>query len=239
MSALLTVDSVTRRFGGLVAVRDLSFTTNDGEFLAIIGPNGAGKTTLFNLLSGFYRPDSGSITFAGTEIVGMRPHKIAELGIGRTFQIPQPFGELTVLENVTVAGLVRWRLAEARERAHAALRICGLESRAQDFPRALTASNRKRLEVARAVATGPRLLLLDEVIAGLNRTEMHEIIETIQTLRTEGIGTVCGVEHIIAAVIRLADRIIVLDHGQLIASGRPDDVLNAPEVIEIYLGTKR
>ena len=233
---LLALRGVTRSFGGVVAVRDLSLDINAGEFLSIIGPNGAGKSTVFNIISGFHRPDRGSVLLAGKNIVGFRPHTIAQLGVGRTFQIPQPFAELTVLENAVVAALVRGTHAEARARARRALEITGLHDDAQRMPRALTVADLKRLEIARALATGPKLLLLDEVMAGLNPVEMAKIIEMIRSLRSEGIASVAGVEHVIAAVVQLSDRILVLDHGQVIAEGDPQEVLASRAVIDVYLG---
>ncbi len=232
----LAVRNVTKAFGGNVAVRDLSFDIRDGEFLSIIGPNGAGKSTVFNLISGFHKPDSGTIDYEGKPIVGLRPHVICERGIGRTFQIPQPFTDLTVMENATVAGLVRGTHADARARARHALELTGLDRIADRYPREMTAADLKRLEVARALATGPKLLLLDEVMAGLNPKEMGSVITMIQGLRAEGIACVAGVEHVIAAVVQLSDRIIVLDHGEEIAEGDPQTVLNSEAVITVYLG---
>ncbi len=234
--ALLEVRDVTRAFGGLVAVRNLSFEVREGEFLSIIGPNGAGKTTVFNLITGLYRPNAGDIRLDGRTIVGLRPHRVAALGIGRTFQIPQPFSDLSVRENVLVAAFVRGTVSAARRRADRAMSLTGLAGRADALPRTLTVAGRKRLEVARALATAPRLLLLDEVIAGLNHTEMAEMVEVIRRLRGEGIAAVAGVEHVMAAVVRLSDRILVLDQGRRIAEGTPDEVMRAERVIDVYLG---
>ena len=233
---LLSMRGVTKVFGGVVAVRDFSLELLPGEFLSIIGPNGAGKSTVFNVISGFHRPDSGQILLEGRPLTGLRPHTIAELGVGRTFQIPQPFGELTVLENTVVAGLVRGTHAEARKRAGRALELTGLAGDAQRMPRELTASDLKRLEIARALATAPKILLLDEVMAGLAPVEMGKVIEMLRSLRSEGIASVAGVEHVIAAVVQLSDRIIVLDHGQEIAQGDPQTVLSSQAVIDVYLG---
>ena len=233
---MLTLERVTKRFGGLTAVRDVSLEVREGDLLGIIGPNGAGKTTLFNVISGYYRPDAGRVLLAGRDVGGEPPHVICRLGLTRTFQIVKPFGNLSVLDNVMIGALTRLpRVAAARDEARRVIDSCGLGPYAGARAKALPVGLRKRLEVARALATRPRLLLLDEVMAGLNPTELGGIVELIRRLHAEGL-TLIVIEHIMAAMMRLARRIVVLHHGETIAEGRPDEITRDPRVIDAYLG---
>jgi branched-chain amino acid transport system ATP-binding protein len=233
---VLTLERVTKRFGGLTAVRDVSFEVREGDLLGIIGPNGAGKTTLFNVISGYYRPDGGRVLLGGRDVGGEPPHVICRLGLTRTFQIVKPFGNLSVLDNVMIGALTRLpRVAAARDEAARVIETCGLGPYAAARAKALPVGLRKRLEVARALATRPRLLLLDEVMAGLNPTELGGIVELIRRLHAEGL-TLIVIEHIMAAMMRLARRIVVLHHGETIAEGRPDEITRDRRVIDAYLG---
>ncbi len=234
--ALLTLEAVTKRFGGLTAVRDVSVEVRRGDLLGIIGPNGAGKTTLFNVISGYYRPDAGRIVFEGRDVGGRAPHLICRLGLTRTFQIVKPFGNLSVLDNVMIGALTRLpSVAAARAEAGRVIETCGLASHVAARARTLPIGLRKRLEVARALATRPRLLLLDEVMAGLNPTELTGIIDLIRRLHADGL-TLIVIEHIMAAMMRLAQRIVVLHHGEKIAEGRPDEITRDRRVVDAYLG---
>jgi branched-chain amino acid transport system ATP-binding protein len=233
---VLTLERVTKRFGGLTAVRDVSFEVREGDLLGIIGPNGAGKTTLFNVISGYYRPDGGRVLLAGRDVGGEPPHVICRLGLTRTFQIVKPFGNLSVLDNVMIGALTRLpSVAAARDEARRVIETCGLGPYAAARAKALPVGLRKRLEVARALATRPRLLLLDEVMAGLNPTELGGIVELLRRLHAEGL-TLIVIEHIMAAMMRLARRIVVLHHGETIAEGRPDEITRDRRVIDAYLG---
>jgi branched-chain amino acid transport system ATP-binding protein len=236
MATLLALEAVTKRFGGLTAVRAVSLQVAEGELLGIIGPNGAGKTTLFNVISGYYAPDEGRIVLDGRDVTGLSPHTICRLGLTRTFQIVKPFGNLSVLDNVMIGALSRLpKVRPARVDAERVVESCGLEAYARVRAKALPIGLRKRLEVARAVATRPRLLLLDEVMAGLNPTEVGEMMALIRRLHGDGL-TLIVIEHIMAAMMRLAQRIVVLHHGELIAAGPPAEVARDRRVIDAYLG---
>ena len=218
---ILELDRVTKRFGGLTAVSSASFTVRTGEILGIIGPNGAGKTTLFNVVSGYYRPESGRVLLAGQDVTGQPPHAICRRGLTRTFQLVKPFGNLSVIDNVMIGALTRLpTVSSARLEAERVVEMCGLTAHAGGHARTLPIGLRKRLEVARALATRPRLLLLDEVMAGLNPTELAGIIELIRRLHADGL-TLIVIEHIMAAMMRLAQRIVVLHHGEVIARAPP------------------
>lgn len=235
---LLEVDRVTRRFGGLVAVRDVAFNVTAGEIVSIIGPNGAGKTTLFNLLTGQIPPSSGRVLFEGSDISSLPPQARARLGLGRTFQISQTLTSLSVLENAMVGAFLRHsHIGEAADRAQAALEIVGLGKRSRDRAGLLTLSERRRLEVARAIATEPRIVLLDEVMAGLNPTEVREITDLVQRLNGEG-NTFLVIEHNLKVVRVFARRVIVLDRGAMLAEGTADEVLGNPIVIAAYVGRR-
>ena len=239
--AILRVEGVTKRFGGLVALSDVSFEVYEGEILGLIGPNGAGKTTMFNVITGVYKPDAGRVLFRGLDITGWRPHRIARLGIARTHQIVKPFGDLTVLENTMVGALFGTRHKsiseeEARRVAEEVLEFVGLADK-KDLPaRVLNVQEKKRLELARALAEEPQLLLLDEVLAGLTPTEVERMLSLLrQIVREKGI-TMIMIEHVMHAVMNLADRIVVLHFGRKLAEGTPEEVANNPEVITAYLG---
>jgi branched-chain amino acid transport system ATP-binding protein len=217
-------------------VSDVSVTVPAGELLGIIGPNGAGKTTLFNVISGYYRPEAGRIVFAGRDVTGLAPHEICRLGLTRTFQLVKPFGNLSVIDNVMIGALTRLpTVSSARLEAERVVEACGLASHAGSHARALPIGLRKRLEVARALATRPRLILLDEVMAGLNPTELGAMIELIRRLHGDGL-TVIVIEHIMAAMMRLARRIVVLHHGETIAAGAPAEITQDRRVVDAYLG---
>ena len=239
MPEALVVKQLSKRFGGLRAVQDVSFTVHEAETLALIGPNGAGKTTAFNLIMGFYRPDAGSVSAFGREIVGLRPHSVCALGLARTFQVAKPFGGMTVLENVMTGAFLRDpRLTAARAKALEAIAFVGLSARENTAARDLTTIDQRRLEMARALATQPRLLLLDEVMAGLNPAEIDQAVALVHRLAAQGL-TIVIVEHLMRAVLAVAKHIVVLDHGQKIAEGNPGDVMSNPEVVRAYLGSSR
>lgn len=234
---MLTVQNLTRRFGGLVAVSNVSFHMQEGEILGIIGPNGAGKTTLFNMISGMMPPTSGKVTFLGHDVTSRTsPDQVCRLGIGRTFQVVRPFGDMTVLENVMVGAFARTADPIAATRtADEVLDLLHLSYRRSALARSLTIAERKRLEVARALATRPKLLLLDEVMAGLNPTEVTEAVPLVRAIRSTGVS-ILMIEHVMAAMMALAERIIVLNQGELLAQGAPEEITRDPRVIEAYLG---
>ena len=239
MSALLTVDAVSKRFRGLVAVDRLSFEVPAGGIYAVIGPNGAGKTTLFNMIAGVFAPDSGTISFAGERIDGLPPDRICRRGIGRTFQIVRPFPALSVEDNVIVGALLhRHHVVDARAHAHAVLRRLDLYDKRAQRASSLTLPDRKRLEVARALATDPKLLLLDEVMAGLRPTETDRIVAILKELNRDTGLTILLIEHVMRAVMALAARILVLHHGGAIAQGTPETVVRDPAVVHSYLGVE-
>jgi branched-chain amino acid transport system ATP-binding protein len=234
--ALLRTDSLTKRFGGITAVNDVSFEVNEGEIVGLIGPNGAGKTTVFNLISGLFPPSGGRIYLADEDITPLKSYRRSLLGIGRTFQVVRPFTDMTVLENVMVPASVRGHgPQEARELSLEILGRVGLHDEAYLDPQNLTLSKRKRLEVARALATEPKVLLLDEVLAGLNPPEVKAALPLIHRIREGGV-TVLIIEHLMAALMSVSDRVLVMDRGELISSGTPSEVTNDPEVIKAYLG---
>lgn len=235
---ILQTENVVKQFGGLVAVDNISIELHEGEILGLIGANGAGKTTLFNMISGSFRPTSGKIFFNGIRIDKLPPNKICKLGLGRTYQIVQPFLNLTVLENTMVGALLRnSSVKEARKKAEEILEFVGLSNRKDVVGGALNIPELKRMEVARALATEPKVLLLDEVMAGLNPTESEQVIELVRNIRENG-TTIVIIEHVMKAIMNLSDRIYVLNQGKLIATGTPSEITQNSEVIKSYLGEK-
>ena len=234
--ALLSVDNISKRFGGLLAVDQASFDVMPGRITALIGPNGAGKTTLFSIVSGFLRPDGGRIHYGGADIAGQQPHKLARRGIARTFQIVQPFAGLTVCENIAVGShLSRSNRAAALDAAAEVARSIGLGAQLEQPAATLTVAGRKRLELARALAIAPRLLLLDEVLAGLNPSEVRDMVPVIRDIASRGV-TILMIEHVMQAVMSLAEQVFVLAEGRIIAQGSPQEVAADRRVIEAYLG---
>ena len=239
MMALLEIKGLSKTFRGLKAVQGVSFDVAQGEIYAVIGPNGAGKTTLFSIIAGAYAPNDGTITFAGERIDGLPPDAVCRRGIGRTFQIVRPFPALSVHDNVVVGALLREPdTAKASLRAHDIMRQLGLHDKRDMIASSLTLPDRKRLEVARALATDPKLLLLDEVMAGLRPTETDRMVDILRELnRTNGL-TIVLIEHVMRAVMALAGRVLVLHHGEAIAQGEPAAVVRDPAVVKSYLGTE-
>lgn len=236
---MLEVRNVTKRFGNLIAVKDVSMSVKRGELRAIIGPNGAGKTTLFNMIAGAVAPDAGSIDFAGEAIGGLPPDAICRRGIGRTFQIVRPFPALTVEDNVIVGALLHNRdVGKARASASELLRRLDLFDQRNRIAATLTLPDRKRLEVARALATEPKLLLLDEVMAGLRPTESDRMVAILRTLNRDSGLTIVLIEHVMRAVMALASSVLVLDHGIAIAQGKPEAIVRDPAVVQSYLGAE-
>ena len=243
MDNILEVRGLTKRFHGLMAVNDVSFHLSRGEILGLIGPNGAGKTTLVGLVNGTLEPTAGDLAFEGKSLRGLPAYRRAHLGIGRTFQVMKPFPGMSLLENVSVGALFganggERNIARAREHARACLEFVGLGKRIAQRADALGGPDRKRLELARALAMKPRLLLLDEVMAGLNHVEIEQVIEDIKKVRDQGIS-ILVIEHVMKAIKSLSDRVFVLHHGEKIVEGATDDVLRDPRVVEAYLGKKR
>jgi branched-chain amino acid transport system ATP-binding protein len=237
MGDALVVRNLSKRFGGLRAVQDLSFSVKENETVALIGPNGAGKTTSFNLITGFHRPDEGSVSAFGREIVGLKPYDICAHGLARTFQVAKPFGAMTVLANVMTGAFLRDKKLEiARARAREAIEFVGLSAKEHTPARDLTTIDQRRLEMARALATEPRLLLLDEVMAGLNPAEIDQAVALVGKLSKRGL-TIVIVEHVMRAIMAVARHIVVLDHGQKIAEGSPKEIVANQEVIRAYLGS--
>jgi len=236
--SLLEIKDLTKRFGGLVAVDSLSFVVHPGETVSLIGPNGAGKTTVFNMITGFTSPSSGRVVFGGIDLVGMAPHEVARAGIGRTFQVVKPLRSLTVFENVLVGAFAKFAdRKRASEAAEDTLSFTGLLELRNKMAGSLTLAMQKRLELARSLASGPRLMLLDEVMSGLTPGEADQAIDLIVRLRDErGISSVAGIEHVMRVVMSISDRVIVLNHGKKIAEGSPEEVSEQDAVIEAYLG---
>ena len=240
-SVILSVSRVTKYFGGLKALSEVDFQLYESEILGLIGPNGAGKTTLFHLIAGVYKPDEGRIALRNEEISGLRPDVICKKGIARTFQITKPFLEMTTLENVAVGSYFgsseKPSLKKCRRQAEEILSLAGLADKYRVLTSQLTLVERKRLELARVLSTRPSIVLLDEVVAGLNPTEALEMVELIKKIRTEGM-TILMIEHVMRAIMEVSDRVIVLNYGQKIAEGTPGEIVANPEVIEAYLGGK-
>jgi branched-chain amino acid transport system ATP-binding protein len=239
MTALLEIAGVSKRFRGLLAVDDVTFSVAKGSIFAVIGPNGAGKTTLFNLIAGVFPPDAGTIIFDGRHIDGLAPDRVCRRGLARTFQLVRPFAALTVEDNVIVGAMLQRRdIAHARERAHAVLRTLDLFDKRRQIASALTLPDRKRLEMARALATEPKFLLLDEVMAGLRPAETDRMVAILRAINRESGLTILLIEHVMRAVMALATRVLVLHHGAAIAQGAPEAVVREPAVVQSYLGSE-
>lgn len=237
MNEILKIEHLSKHFGGLKAVNDISMTVEQGEIHALIGPNGAGKTTLFNLISGFITPTSGHVYFDGSDVTNMKPYRLCSRGLVRTYQIVQPFRGMSTLDNVMVGGFTHTnKVPLAREKAMRALKITKLDHKADIQARSLNLCEQKRLEVARALATEPKLIMLDEVMAGLNPGEVIEVMDIVRDIKDLGI-TIVIIEHIMQAVMSISDNITVISFGEKIAEGKPNDIATNPDVISVYLGS--
>jgi branched-chain amino acid transport system ATP-binding protein len=233
---ILKLENLNKKFGGLVVTKDISLSVNEGQIFGIIGPNGAGKSTLFNEISGYIPPDSGRILFDGIDITGLPPHELCHLGIGRTFQIVKPFPSRTVLDNVVVGAFARTsNRHEALENAEKIVYDLGLGKRIGQLAKNLSIVDRKRLELAKALATKPKVLLLDEILAGLTPSEVEEAIKLVRSIRDQGV-TIVMIEHVMRAVMALCERVLVISYGEKIADGTPSEVISHPQVISAYLG---
>jgi branched-chain amino acid transport system ATP-binding protein len=242
MGHLLDVNQVNKSFGGLVAVNGMSMFVEQGDMLGLVGPNGSGKTTLFNMITGIYKPDAGSISFDGDRISGLKPHKISGLGLARTFQIVRPFPRMSVVENVMAAALFGNRSVStrgARERTLELLAYTSLSEKAQTRAGSLTLAEQRRLELARALATNPKLLMLDEVMAGLSQTEIASVVQLLQKIRQDRGTTMIITEHVMRAIVQLCNRMVVMNQGQRLAEGTPSEVMRESSVIAAYMGEKK
>ncbi|PWE54313.1 ABC transporter ATP-binding protein [Metarhizobium album] len=238
MTPILELANVSKRFGGIQAVKDASFSVGQGEILGLIGPNGAGKTTAFNMIAGFFKPDTGTIRLEGKDIAGKKPWEICEAGIGRTFQLSKPFGDLTVVENLMVGGFARNRDRRVnREKAEEMSAFLGMAAKRNIEANNLTAFDRRKLELGRALCTEPKLLLMDEVVAGATPSEAGEMVELVLKVRARGISILI-VEHVMKVIMSLSDRVVVLDYGEMIASGPPKEVVSQPAVLKAYFGER-
>jgi len=239
---LLAINGLTKRFGGLIAVNDVNIEVKKGEILGLIGPNGSGKTTLFNVITGLYSPDGGTIAFKSERIEGLKPYKIAQKGIGRTFQVVRPFSSMSVLENIMVSGMFcahkEEKKCDIQDRCHGVLKLTNLEDRVDVNAEMLSLVEKRRLELARALALDPELLLLDETMAGLTHTEIDEALTMIENVKREYGLTIMVVEHIMRVIMKISERIVVLNEGKIIAEGSPKKVANDKNVLQAYLGNK-